>query len=212
MNLILLLGIYTVLGSVPYVDISFNYISWFGVIFILSSYIRLYPNPLFERKKLWRTLSILFIVLSIISVIVLQLEFHKKEEFFISDSNKILAVAVALSTFLWVKNINIPYNKVINSIGTSTFGVLLIHANSEAMRQWLWEDTVDCVSHYSLPLWNLIAFSFGIVLLIFVVCICIDKVRIRLIEKPFFRWYDKRYDPHTSFKEVVYAFLTKCFG
>ena len=32
--------------------------------------------------------------------------------------------------------------KLINTISASTFGVLLIHANSDFMRQWLWNDTI----------------------------------------------------------------------
>lgn len=31
------------------------------------------------------------------------------------------------------------------AIAASTFGVLLIHANSETMRNWLWKDTLDNV-------------------------------------------------------------------
>jgi hypothetical protein len=111
---------------------------------------------------------------------------------FVEDSNKIFAVAVAVSTFLWFKNINLKYSKTINVIGGTTFGVLLIHANSDAMRQWLWYDTVDCVGHYSLPLPQLILFSVGTVLAIFLICSAIDRVRQLLIEEPFFKWYDKK--------------------
>lgn len=51
--LILLLSCYTLLGSLPKFNISFNYITWFGIIFFISSYIRMYPHPVFERKGLW---------------------------------------------------------------------------------------------------------------------------------------------------------------
>lgn len=44
--LILLLGCYTFLGSVPTFKVSYNYITWFGVIFLVASYIRLYPVKL----------------------------------------------------------------------------------------------------------------------------------------------------------------------
>lgn len=117
---------------------------------------------------------------------------HKGAGFFVSDSNKFFAVVIAVSTFLWFKNLNIPNSKVINAVGGSTFGVLLIHANSDAMRQWLWKDTVDCVGHYELPLMQLIFFSVGVVFAVFFTCILIDRIRIRLIEEPFFRWYDKK--------------------
>lgn len=40
--LILLLGMYTILGSIPTFGVSVNYVTWFGVIYLISSYIRMY--------------------------------------------------------------------------------------------------------------------------------------------------------------------------
>ena len=146
-----------------------------------------------SKKKLWMMLTILSILLSIGSMVFMSYFFgHKGATFFVSDSNKILAVIVAISSFLWFKNMNISYSKLINTIGASTFGVLLIHANSYAMIQWLWKDTVDCVGHCSLLLWQLICYSVGCVLAIYAICATIDFLRLKCIEEPFFRWYDKK--------------------
>ena len=101
-------------------------------------------------------------------------------------------LCVAVSSFLWFKGLGIPYNKWINLVGGSTFGVLLIHANSDAMRTWLWRDLIDCVGHYSLPIIDLVLYSTGTVCIIFTVCILIDRLRIKMVEVPFFRWYDNR--------------------
>jgi hypothetical protein len=109
------------------------------------------------------------------------------------DSNKIFAVAFAVCSFLWFKNMNIQYSKIINAFGAGTFGVLLIHANSTAMRTWLWKDTVDSVGHYNMPLYSLFLYSIGVVLVIFVTCNLIDQLRIATLEKWFFKWYDKKY-------------------
>ena len=86
------------------------------------------------------------------------------------------------------------YCKLVNIIGASTFGVLLIHANSNAMRQWLWKDLVDCVGHYNLPFSELVLFSIGVIVAIFTICTCIDYTRLKLIEEPFFKWFDKKQD------------------
>lgn len=51
--LILVLGCYTLWGSVPGVRIDYNYISWFGILFLIASYIRFYPSELFEKRRLW---------------------------------------------------------------------------------------------------------------------------------------------------------------
>lgn len=191
--LFLLLGCYTLLGSIPTFRVSFNYITWFGIIFLIASYIRLYPMPVFERKSLWGWLSLVFVFLAMASVVVLN-KFLHAGYFLISDCNKFFAVAVAVSTFLWFKNMNIKYSKVVNAFGAATFGVLLIHANSSAMRTWLWKDTIDVAGHYCLPLGQLIMFSIGIVLAVFIISNLIDQLRIAFLEKVFLKWYDKHVD------------------
>ena len=189
--LILLLGCYTFLGSIPTFKVTYNYITWFGVIFLISSYIRLYPVKLFESKALWGGLTLAFVVLSSFSIVLLQKHLGAGM-FFMSDCNKFFAVTVAVCSFLWFKNLNIKYSKVINAFGAATFGVLLIHANSDAMRQWLWKDVINAPIHYELPLLQLIIFSIGVVLVVFIVCNFIDQLRIATIEKWFFNWYDKK--------------------
>lgn len=189
--LVLLVGMYSILGSVPTFHVTFNYVTWFGVIYLIASYIRMYPHPCFQNVTLWTMIMIGSITLSALSVIAL-LFIGKGGYFFVSDSNKFFAVMVAVSSFMCIKNLHIPYSKTINAIGGSTFGVLLIHANSDAMRRWLWRDVVDCVGHYNLPFLQLVCFCIGVVLMIFFSCILIDRIRIKLFEEPFFKWYDKK--------------------
>ena len=193
MLVLLLLEMYTILGSIPKFNITFNYVTWFGVIYLVASYIRLYPRPQFHNKKLWMYITFLTVFIAIFSMVLMLHLFGKGPGFFVSDSNKIFAVAVAVSSFLWFKNIDLRYNRLINIAGASTFGVLLIHANSDAMRQWLWKDVVDCVGHYYLPPFQMICYFTFCVILIFTICTIIDRIRIKFIEKPFFKWFDKRY-------------------
>lgn len=181
--LILMLTLYTLLGSIPSFNVTFNYVVWFGIIYFIASYIRMYPNPIFENKKLWGYMTL-------ISVIMAMLSIHFRHYLLMSDCNKFFAVSVAVCSFLWFKNMNIKYSKVINAFGAGTFGVLLIHANSNAMRTWLWKDTIDVIGHYALPYAQLIMFSIGVVLAIYVICNLVDQLRIATLEKCFFGWYD----------------------
>lgn len=191
--LFLLLGMYTILGSIPKFNVAMNYVTWFGIIYLISSYIRLYPHPIMSNKKLWMMATLVSIALALCSMVFMTYLFgSNRADFFVCDSNKILAVVVAVASFLWFKNMDIAYSKIINAIGASTFGVLLIHANSNAMRQWLWKDTVDCIGHYALPPLHLTLYILSAVIIIFIVCTAIDRLRFHLIEKPFFRWYDKK--------------------
>ena len=194
--LLLSLGMYTILGSVPGFNVNMNYLTWFGLVYLCAAYIRLYPNKLFEKRRLWGWMTLLCVSLASISIIVMQIRYGKYYSmpgyYLMSDSNRFFAVAVAVCSFLWFKNIDIKYSKVINAFGAGTFGVLLIHAASDAMRQWLWVDTLDVVGHYALPFGSLVLYSFAAVLGIFIVCNLIDQLRIATLEKSFLKWYDQK--------------------
>lgn len=83
----------------------------------------------------------------------------------------------------------VSYNKVINKISSATFGVLLIHANSDATRKFLWKDVFNVSSMYDSKM--LIIHAVTTVLIIFAVCTVIELIRIKFIEKPFFELLDK---------------------
>ena len=110
--------------------------------------------------------------------------------YFVADSNKPLAVLTAVCAFMFFKNLHIGYSKIINMIAASAYGVLLIHANSDTMRQWLWKDTLHNVDFINSNM--LVVHAVCSVIGIYAVCTAIDMIRLKFIEKPFFKWYDKR--------------------
>lgn len=190
--LFIFLTIYTLLGSVPTFRLSFNYVTWFGIIYLIASYIRLYPQSIFENKTFWFYMSVILIVLANVSMCLLVKYFGGMHaQFFVNDCNKIFAVAIAITTFMWFKNINIQYSRVINLIGGSTFGVFLIHTRS-SIRTWLWGDVFNCVESYHWTLIELIIYSLGVILLIFTICTIIDIIRIKYLEEPLFKLLDKK--------------------
>ena len=113
----------------------------------------------------------------------------------VTDSNKFLAVVTSISAFMYFKDLKMKHHKWINTIAASTFGVLMIHANSDTMRQWLWKDVVDCAASYQLPCACL--YAIGSVLAIFAICILIDYIRIKKKKKWTFRFLD-RYLPKST--------------
>lgn len=193
---LLTLGIYTLIGSSMIVQVNFNYITWFIVLYIAISYIRFYGLPINISHKLWGWLTIAGGILSIASIFVIT----KADEFFnqtfptwyfVSDSNKILPFATALCSFMWFKDLKIKNSKMINTIAASTFGVLLIHGHSESMRVWLWEETLKNVqyfygNHYAI---HALLSCLGV----FVICIAIDRLRIFLLERPLFNWIERKW-------------------
>ena len=182
------LGVYVLLPSFVKAHVVFNYITWFGVLYIIASYIRLYPKECFSNIKVTGSIAGVSLLLSWASVIVLAMLSRMVGKgvgicyFFVADSNKVLALVTSVGAFLFFKNLKIGYSKAINTIAASTFGVLQIHANSDTMRRWLWVDVCNNVGAYQGG--NVIIHAIVSVVAIYFVCTIIDMIRIRLIEQP----------------------------
>lgn len=186
----LCLFIYTFLGMAPAIKVSYNYVTWFCVLFMIAAYIRLYGIPI-KRKINWGgylLISILVSMISVIGLIFLKQKLHISPYWLVSDSHAIMAIVVAVCGLMYFKDLKMPQSKIINTIASSIFGVLLIHANSDTMRQWLWKDTIDVVGQYYSSyaiIWAILA-----VVTIFIVCVVIDQLRIHIIERPLFKYLD----------------------
>lgn len=188
--ILLLLFIYTVHGSIPkLMSVRMNYVSWFSVLYFIAAYLRFYPIK--EHKtKFWGFATLISFSISSLGIVLLnyfQSQFINDPQIrysylLVSDSNAFFALTNGITSFMWFKSMNIRNSKFINTIAASAFGVLLIHANSNTMRQWLWQDTVDCVGHFDTPYYWL--YAIGCVLAIYAVCTIIDYIRIKTIETP----------------------------
>ncbi len=181
--LALLLSVYTILPTL-FRQVSFNYVTWFSVLYLLSAFIRLYPHKIFNETKIWALAFSACFALSSLSVAVLYALKRPDYYFFVSDSNKLPALATAVSLFLFFKNVKIPYSRFINTVASTVFGVFLIHANSDAMRQWLWGDLLKNTEMFG-SAW-LIGHAVCSVLGVFIICSLIDLLRIKFIETPLF--------------------------
>ena len=199
MLIAVLFAVYVVLGSVPKFVISFNYVTWYVVLYLASSYIRLYPNKFFESTRLSGFATLGCVLLSILSVLVMHyasvniFNFETtKAYFFVSDSNKILAFATGVSSFLFFKNLKMKNSKFINTVSGSTFGVLCIHANSDTMINWLWKTVLNNVGAAQFDVYILCVHAIKSVLAIFVVRVVIDLIRIRVIEEPALNYLSRK--------------------
>lgn len=199
---------YSLFGTVGFVE--FNYVTWFVILYLVSSFIRLYKPLDSFNTVTWSIVSFFCILVSAASVVALlycSKTMGKDITLMlrlVQDSNTLFAFATGLSLFMLFKGINIQYSGVINAIGASTFGVLLIHANSDTMRQWLWKDLLDSPNLYHSA--NYMLKASLAVLAIFFVCVVIDRVRIALIEKPMFNMLNKHFSVHFDKLNRVLAF------
>ncbi len=189
--ILLLLLIYSIIGSIPKFMVVMNYVSWFVVLYFISSFIRLYPKKIFDSKKCWGLVALISFVISATSIVVLNYLGNKNGSdvkfFFVFDNNKILALITAFSAFMFFKNLKFK-SKIINCVASTTFGVLLIHANSDIMRQWLWRDVCEVVANYGSSF--MMAHAILSVVIIFIICALIDYLRIKFIERPIMKKFD----------------------
>lgn len=187
MLLLCLVGfLYVFLGTVPKFSVTMNYVSWFICLYFIGSYLRLYPKKIYENTKLWGWLTLAVFVIASISVVACvwlgtRLE-RNMAYFFVSDSNTFLAVVLGVVSFLFFKNLKIKQSTFINTVAASTFGVLCIHANSDAMRSWLWGTVLNNAGMYDSNL--IYIHAIASVLGVFIIASIIDIIRLKTIEKP----------------------------
>ena len=180
-------GVYVVLPSFAKAHVVFNYVTWFSILYVIASYIRLYPREWFGDVKTTGSIAGAALLLSWASIIVLAMLSRMVGKgiglcyFFVADSNKVLALVTGVGAFLFFKNLKIGYSKAINTIASSTFGVLLIHANSDTIRRWLWQDTVNNGGAYASG--DVVIHAIVGVVLIYAVCTLINIIRIRITSR-----------------------------
>ena len=139
--------------------------------------------PVFENTKFWLICTFISVLVSCMSIIGMLWIGEKVGKynpyFFVADSNKIFAVTTGISSFMFFKNLKIKYNPFINAVASTCFGVLLIHANSDTMRRWLWKDLLRNVEMYDSHYY--IIHAIVSVICIFCICSLIDWIRIKFI-------------------------------
>jgi len=186
--IILALSVYTLLANVLDSKVQCNYVTWFCILFSIASYLRFYGLPILNHKYVG-LVALLLVFISMTSVLLMYAIKGKYFYFFVGNPNFLLPTLTSIFLFLYFKDLNVPQSKIINTIASSTFGVLLIHANSDTMRQWLWGDIVNVLEISKSS--NYLLLSFASVCIIYVSCVIIDQIRIHVIETPFFNFYDK---------------------
>ena len=167
---------------------GFTYIGWFMILYFIAAYIRLYPKEMFESKKIGTVLLVTSLILSFCSVFIGTYIYSRTGKSvyydYVADSNKFLALITSVSVFLFFKNLRIKYHPLINKVAASTYGVLLVHANSDTMRKWLWRDVLKNVEYFESNFFVLPAI--GSVIGVFIISTFIDRIRIKFIEDIFF--------------------------
>jgi len=164
--------------SIPigYINTYGDNIIWFIYLYIVGGYIRLYEPFIHKTKLLSILLAILLLFLATKGII-----YHLRtgENTFNSIHNNGITFILSVLSFLIIKNVNINTNnaisKVLIKIAPYTFGVYLIHDNF-FIRNILWyRNLFQFESHFDT--YYFVPYLLAISILIFVICVCIDKMR-----------------------------------
>lgn len=96
----------------------------------------------------------------------------------VNESCLLMSLIVGCLVFLVFKNINMGCHVWINRFASTMFGVLCIHAASDPMRKWLWNDCCRVGGAYSFfSAAYLLLHALSCVAIIMVVCAGIDLMR-----------------------------------
>ena len=98
---------------------------------------------------------------------------------------------ISVLFFIGFLNVKIKYNKVINVIATTTFGIYLIHDNSY-VREFLWKVLFKNALFSKDIL--LIPYSLCVIVVVFFICCLIELFRIYVLEKQYMIYINKLSD------------------
>ena len=191
----LLLLFYSIIPTLLYNN-QLEWIGWYITMYFVGAYIRLYPMPWFNNKKIVVGGTILLFIIAVLSLwgitfLSRYVDQMKNFQYMVVDSHKILAFMISVFLFLlFVYHVKIGYSKVINTMALATFGVLLIHNHSDAMSVFLWKDIFKNYQYVNTPYCAL--HFVGVVLAVYGICVVVDLLRIYLLEKPLFKYLATR--------------------
>lgn len=176
---------------------AFTEVSWYCALFLIAAWLRRYPPAFIDDNRVCRDLFAGSVVLAIATVLAIDalctalgVPAFEKGLYFVDQSGKAMALAVGLACFLYFRTAPIPQSRLINAVASTTYGVLLVHANSDAMRKILWQDLLDVPAASALPLPLLVLHAVGSMLGVFAVSSLLDWLRLRCIEPRCMAWYD----------------------
>lgn len=173
----------------------FNEFNWFLFIYIFIGYYKRYGINIVEKKVVYLSLSIglycflasLWVIFSIYKNKIGYL--NRMESYYIHDLETLPAFLCSVGLFVWFKNIKIQYNRWINMCASSTFAVYIIH-QVPIFYEYLWNDLFAFERFASEKYF--FAYFILAVAMIFIVCVIVDQIRLKLEQMLLSGNYSKR--------------------
>lgn len=189
---ILLLGIiYIVIPTFTnYTLAGESTITLFATVYLIGGYVRLYPDAIaFFHNRRKNILCALICLLFIVFSVILNHFIHLYPNDYFMRAQSLPLVLLSFTLFLAIKNTQISYTPVINQVAGSVLGIYLIHDNPY-VRSILWSKVLHNAAYGNSPF--LIIHMIASVIMVFLVCMAIEKARMHLFEKPFMHYLAPR--------------------
>lgn len=185
--LILGLFLYFSIASTFFLAKTMNEPFWYMTLYFIAAYIRFYPNHFFNNLKLSSIVLFILLILSFVSVLVIDYmhiyiggAFIKLSPEYFVWYNNILSPLVAVAVLLVFKNLPEKHNNIINKIASTCFGILLFHTNLYNQ----WGAYLNANTMLASPIYVLIIYSVSFVVILFVIGVLVDLIRQYFLEKP----------------------------
>ena len=190
-----LLLYYTLLPTLLCLENTYGELGWYLTVYLIGATVRLYFPPADFHRKRYKFLAGSCILLSFGSILLFDLltiytGSSLPYYYLVYNANKPLALLIGLFLFLAFRDLSLSYHPVINKIASATFGILQIHAHSDAMRRLLYNYLLKVPQQYHTGI-HLVFHAIMSTLGIFFICALLDLLRQRFLEKPFLRWAEK---------------------
>ncbi len=200
--LLLLVMLWSIIPTITTSSLQSNNLVWFVFLYAVAGYIRLYGLNNKIRNNHYLLICIIVLLFSYMSVCILEglgyiIPQLLNYTTYFYGQEKVTTFLFSVGIFCFFLNIKIPYNKWINKVATTTFGIYLIHDNG-IIRDYLWNELLDVNSVEGMMY---IFYSIIVVLSIFCICSIIDLIR-QIIFKVIYGLF------FNNFK-VEYAFIRK---
>ena len=176
--------IFTIFWSVipPIFDTNLEYsnVLWFILLYFIGGYIKLYVKKI--KNNYWYLCGSIFFYFLIFIRTINSPSVFEENQYIITryiGMDDFFVLLASIFLILFFSNLDVSYNKYINIVSSTTFGIYLIHDNG-SVRSFLWNNYFRLFEITKSK--DLILNSIGIIFLIFFICMIIDLIRKFIIE------------------------------
>lgn len=162
-----------------------NRLLWFIYLYACAGYMKRFNLKTKVKGIVYILLALAITILTFFSAVVFDVLGTKISVFvdhatYFYGMQMIPILIISILLFVGFSKLNIGYNRIINIIASTTFGVYLIHDNSY-IRLLLWETIFKNASYQNSSL--LIPYSLFVIAIVFSLCVIIELARTYLLEK-----------------------------